>query len=179
MPYTEDVDLFPLMEELLDCLCTEITSSGLPAVCRCELMPGGSYVLDFTPDHASMGNGQAWVRLVAAGATFPGDVGDNQSPIILTTRCGTGLVYELEMGVSRCEPVGVTRNNKYTPPTAAEQHEAVRLYAADLAAMKRAVLCCFKDKLGDDVEIGLGVYQPLQSEGGVGGGVWQVFVRRS
>lgn len=179
MAFVEDLEIYPLMLELVGCLCTEITESELPAVCRCEVMPGGTYTLDFGPNELSAGNGQAWVRLVAAGATFPGDTGENQSPILLNTRCSTPLVFELEVGISRCEPVGVTRGNKFTPPTATEQAGAVRLYTADLAAMKRAILCCFADKVGDDVEIGLGVYQSLPSEGGVGGGTWQVFLRRS
>ena len=175
----EDVDAYPIMQELLGCLCEEIVRSELPAVCRCELKPGAVYALDFGSDQISKGNGQAWVRLVAAGATFPGDTGDNQAPILLTTRCNTPLVYEFEIGISRCVSVGTTVNNRYTPPTAAAEAADVALQLADMAAMKRAVMCCLKDKLGPDAELGLGLYQPIDISGGVGGGTWQVFARRS
>ena len=175
----DDTDGYPLQLELLQCLCEEIEKSQLPKVCQCEVMPGAVYALDYGPDQLGQGNGQAWVRLVGAGATFPGDAGENQLPILMTTRCGTALVYEFEVGISRCEPVGTTRNNKYFPPTKTEVATSVQLYAADRAAMKRAILCCLREKLGDDVEIGLGLYTPIDSQGGVGGGTWQAFVRRS
>lgn len=174
-----DLDVYPLMEELLACLCKEIDDSNLPKPCRCELMPGAVFMLDFGPSDTAKGNGQAWVRLAAAGATFPGDVGDTQAPVILTTRCAAPLAYELEIGISRCVSVGTTSNNKYFPPSADAVSADVQLQLADMAAMKRAVLCCLKDKLGADVEIGLGLYSPIDHQGGVGGGTWQVFVRRS
>jgi len=179
MAFVEDVDVYPMMQELLGCLCDEIARSELPAPCRCEVKPGAAYALDFGPTESSKGNGQAWVRLVAAGATFPGDVGDQQAPILLTTRCNAPAAYELEIGISRCVTLGTTVNQRYIPPTAEAEAADVRLQIADMAAMKRTVLCCLKDKLGDDVEIGLGIYQPIDIQGGVGGGTWQVFVRRS
>ena len=179
MAFAEDVDVYPMMQELLGCLCDEIARSELPAPCRCELKSGVTVALDFGPSESAKGNGQAWVRLVAAGATFPGDIGDQQAPIMLTSRCSTPSAYELEVGISRCVTMGTTVNNKYIPPSAEAEAADTKLQLADMAAMKRTVLCCLKDKLGPDVEIGLGVYQPIDVQGGVGGGTWQVFVRRS
>lgn len=168
-----------LQLELVQCLCETLEELELPKVCRCAPMPGATYALDFGPDQLGQGNGQAWVRLVGVGPTFPGDTGDNLATIILAAKCNSPLVYEFEVGISRCEPVGVSRNNKYTPPGEAETTAAVELYAADRAAMKQAILCCLPQKLGDDIEVGLGIYTPLDSDGGVGGGTWQAFVRRS
>lgn len=170
----EDTDVFPLLEELLDCVCREIVASDLPPVCRCELMPGTQVVLDF---QGSCGEacGQAWVRLVAigAGAAFP-DIGTPE-----LARCGTTLAAAIEVGISRCEPSGETLGQRYTPPTAKDQHDAVRLYMADMAAMRRAVVCCFAEKYEDVVDVAMGVYSPLDSAGGAGGGAWQVFLRRT
>lgn len=177
--FVEDFEVYPLIVALTGCLCLEITASGLPAVCQCSPMVGEVYTLDYGPDamRAGQGNGQAWVRLVGGGPVFPTDT--NAAPVITTARCATPFAYELEIGISRCEPQGITRNNIFTPPTADEQLTSLRQYTADMAAMKRAVLCCLPESLGEDYEIALGLYQPLPSMGGVGGGTWQVFVRRA
>lgn len=176
--FREDLDIYPLMVELSACLCTELADSGLPPVCRCGLMPGTSPTLDFSGDVtcANGGCGQAWVRLVNA---FPSD--DFPNPAVgIAQRCDIALAYELEVGISRCEDVGRTVGNKYTPPTLAAQVNSVRQYTADMAAMRRAILCCFRGAHDerDDLEIALGLYQPLDSSGGVGGGIWNVTVRR-
>jgi hypothetical protein len=178
MAVTEDVDLFPIMLELVGCLEEEFVAAELPKHCRINVKPGAVATLDFGPGQLAQGNGQAWVRLVGAGPTWPGAT--DGLPIITDTRCGGIVAYELEVGSSRCEDQGTTSNNRFTPPSAQAELDAVRLYAADRQAMKRAITCCLREKLGDDdLEIGLGLYQPLPSDGGVGGGTWQVFIRRS
>lgn len=178
MPYVEGMKIYPVMIDLVACLCTEIETRELPAVCRCGLMPGAAAVLDFGPDHLSArkGNGQAWVRYVgnapAALATQGGGVFDSAP-------CAGERIHELEVGISRCEPAGTTMNNRYTPPSAEEQLEAVRLAQADMEAMEAAA-CCLRKSLGsDDFIVGIGAYQPLESSGGVGGGTLQVFIQRS
>lgn len=173
----EDLDIVPVMLELVGCLEEEFAKAEVPAHCRVGVKPGAVATIDFGPSHARAGNGSAWVRLVNAGPQWPTDV--TGQPIITTTRCAADLTYELEVASSRCEDQGTTANNTFTPPSAEGELAAVRLYGADREAMRRAITCCLAEKLGEDVEIGLGLYQPLPSEGGVGGGAWQVFVRRS
>jgi hypothetical protein len=57
----------------------------------------------------------------------------------------------------------------------AQSLEANRLQLADMAALRRAIECCFGD---GDTDYPLGVYQPIPVSGGVGGGFWQVFARQ-
>lgn len=179
MAYVEDDEIYPVMIELAACLALEIETAELPKPCRVGVKPGDVSTLDFGPAQLAQkkGNGQGWVRLVGAGAAFPTDA--NAVALLTNVRCGAANAYELEIGLSRCEPQGKTVNNVFIPPTAEEELESVRLYGGDRRAMKRAVLCCLTDRLGDGYEVGLGLYQPLPSTGGVGGGTWQVFVRRA
>jgi hypothetical protein len=177
MVYTEDVKIYPLLIDLVACLETELAARELPKSCRVGLMPGASAALDFGPDSLGRyGNGQAWVRYAGWA---PAEVAQGGGSVFNAGPCMGERIHEVEVGISRCEPVGTTSNNRYTPPTAEEQLEAVRLAAADAAAMEAAV-CCLRKKLGsDDVVVGVGVYAPLESQGGVGGGTLQVFIQRS
>lgn len=178
-PFVEDVDVYPLMLELIGCLCEELEKSGLPKPCRCGIQPGSIPVIDFAGGDAGCkdGCGQAWVRLVQAfpSTSFPEpDFGTVQA-------CAGGLAYELEVGLSRCEASGRTVNGRFIPPTLVEQMEAVRLYTADMAAMRRAIVCCLRGEheRAEDLEVALGTYRPMDSQGGTGGGIWQVFLARA
>lgn len=174
--FREDDGVYPIMVALLACLCEELEKSGLPAPCRCSLMPGNSIVIDFGAGTEGCKDkcGQAWVRLSAA---FP-SVNFPEASVGQVVRCGAGIGYELEVGVSRCENSGKTVGGKFVPPTADEQLADVRLYTADMAAMHRAILCCLPGREGvpEDMQISLGLYQPLPSQGGSGGGTWMVTV---
>lgn len=174
----EDVKIYPIIIDLVACLCEEIEKAELPAVCRCGPMPGGSVVLDFGPQQlSSKGNGQAWVRY--AGSAPASVASDGGGGVFNASPCAGERIYELEIGISRCEPAGTSSGNRYTPPGLDEQIAATRLAAADMAAMERAV-CCLRAKIAsDDIVVGIGAYQPLESQGGVGGGTWQVFVQRA
>lgn len=177
VPFVEDFDVYPLMLELIGCICEELERSGLPKPCRCGVQPGTLAVIDFAGGDAGCGDGcgQAWVRLNSA---FPSTIFPAQD-FAIATRCEGGLAYELEVGLSRCEAAGRTVNGRFIPPTLVEQMEAVRLYTADMAAMRRAILCCLRGEHenADDLEVVLGTYRPMDSQGGTGGGIWQVFVR--
>lgn len=173
----EDLDIVPIMLELVGCLEREFLEAEVPKHCRVGVKPGAVATIDFGPAQSRSGDGSAWVRLVGAGPQWPGDA--TGQPIITDTRCGAIITYELEVASSRCENQGTTSNNVFTPPSAESELAAVQLYGADREAMRRAITCCLREQVGEDVEIGLGLYQPLPSEGGTGGGAWQVFIRRS
>lgn len=174
--FVDDTDFYPLMVELLGCLCDEIKERKLPEPCRCELMPGDTPVVDFGAESpCGKGNGQAWVRLVGGGPSgddFPA-YGAGQR-----VTCESRLAWEFEVGISRNESGPTTVNNRPVPPSAESQRDAVRLYAADAAAMRAAITCCFAEKFDDVVQVALGVYTPAVSGGGAGGGTWRVVVRR-
>lgn len=175
MPYREETKIYPVIIDLVACLCEEISARELPAVCRCGLMPGASAALDFGPSDLSKGNGQAWVRYAGHA---PAEVANGATGGVFNAGpCRGERIYELEVGISRCEPAGTTINQRYTPPKAEEQLESVRLALADAAAMEAAV-CCLKERLReDDFVVGIGTAAPLESSGGVGGSTLQVFVQ--
>lgn len=155
--FKEDQDFWPIMLSLRDCLCEEIAASGLPPVCRCEVMPGAAPVYDFIEE------GQAWVRLVSA---FPSLIFPTQDQT--PRNCATPRVGQFEVGIIRCAPM---MSEGGDAPSAEEEFEAVRLQLADMQAMRRAIQCC----MGKMKHV-LGVYTPIGPEGGALGGTWQVWV---
>lgn len=176
MALREDVSVYPLLVELAACLCTEMEATGGPALCYCGPMVG-SLTLDYCGGDTCDGNGcggQAWVRFVDAfpSSTFPAL--DN-----LSRNCKSPMAYTIEVGVARCVPVGTASGvSGYTPPSLDQQLEAMRLQTADVAAMRRAIQCCFA---GSDRDYLLGAYdQSFVNGGGCLGGtftvvVWQEF----
>jgi len=169
VPLIEDVLIYPRLVELAGCLCEEIERSGLFAgqeLCFCGLAFGDLVPIDLL-EKKGVGSGVAWVRLNQAypSAEFP-------IPDQGTGTCATLLAYEIEIAIARCIPL-LDRNGK--PPTVAQSLEAARLQMADMAAMRRAVECCFGNS---DTDYTLVQYTPIPVSGAVGGGVWQVFSRQ-
>jgi hypothetical protein len=162
----EDTTVYPTMVTLAGCLCTELAAAGGPTPCFCGLVPGGEVAIDCGCDDPQCnGNGMAWVRLaqVFPSSQFP-------FPDSTAATCATTLAYVLEVGVSRCVPVGDDAGN---PPSLDEQLATVRLQTSDMQAMRRAIQCCVATK---DTSYVLGNYQPMNSSGGCGGGVWTVTI---
>lgn len=153
------------MLKLASCLCAELASSGLPEPCFCGIIEGTEANLDC--GSCEDGCGAAWVRLdgIVPTTDFP-------VPETLIARCNTELAVVLEVGVTRCfSPFTDERGNG---ATLAEHLDATRLQIADMAAMRRAIACCF---VAGDVDYLLGAYTPITFQGGCGGGSWQVTVR--
>jgi hypothetical protein len=168
--FREDTIIYPSMIKLVGCLCAEIAASGLPEPCSCAPMLG-ALVLDFCSacEDGKCG-GQAWVRLIRAfpSTNFP-------VPLLDPQNCVAPLAYELEIGITRCKPLGKTSGVRgYTPPSMDQIVAALRLQTADIAVMRRAVLCCFGD---DDFDYILGTYQPLPIDGDCLGGTFNLFVQ--
>jgi hypothetical protein len=154
----EDQTAWPKMLSLKNCLCEEIEKSGLPSVCFCEVMPGSVAAFDFSD------GGQAWVRLVNS---YPSLVFPTQSQD-LRSSCSAPIANVLEVGIVRCPPRPGPRGEM---PGAAEEREATRIQMADMAAMRRAILCCFGSS-----EAVLGIYTPVGPGEGAIGGTWTVTV---
>lgn len=170
MPLIEDRAIYPTMIDLAACLCLETEAEGGPALCYCGVI-AGELVLDFCGGDCGAGGcgGQAWVRLTSAfpSGTFP-------NPDALPTNCFSPIAYTLEVGIARCMPMGESGPNGYTPPSLDQQVDALRLQTADIAAMRRAIQCCFGK--GDRDYI-LGQYdQATVNGGGCLGGVFTVTV---
>jgi hypothetical protein len=172
----EDVIVYPTMIRLAACLCLEMEAAGGPGLCFCGVTTGEP-VMDFcggdTCGEDGCG-GQAWVRFTDAypSSTFPAP---NQS----LANCFSPLAYNIEVGVARCAPMGSANGaGGFTAPTVGDHVAALRLQLADMAAMKRAIQCCFGK---GDADYILGQYTQVNVNGGgcLGGTfnvvVWQEF----
>lgn len=157
-----DRAIWPVVEAMSVCLCSTLAESGLDDLCFCGVFPG-QQAYDQMGDGQA---GQAWVRVVRIypSNTFPQI---EQAP---RRSCSADLVVELELSVMRCAPMPTDAGR--IPPTMSQQWDATRLQMADMAAMQRAVQCCYADS---DLVL-LGNYTPSGPAGGVVGGAWQVYV---
>lgn len=171
MALREDNYIYPLMVDLVACLCTEITESGLPEPCQCSLMPGPDAILDYCGACDEVGcGGQAWVRLAGA---YPSRLFPSIDEVSIS--CESPIAYQIEIGIVRCTPVGTASAvSGYTAPTLEEQVQAVRIQTADMSAMRRAIACCLTSKY-DDLTYTLGAYTPMAG-GDCNGGIWLVTV---
>jgi hypothetical protein len=157
MPYQPDVRIMPALMRLHECLCAELTRSGLGENCACALIHGSADSI--APP--GVGKGYAWVGLntIFPSKVFPTPAGDASS-------CPAPLAALVTVGVMRCYAVRAT----------GETPEEMLLYMdkqmADMAAMRRAIVCCNQEF--DDMI--LGTYTPLGPAGGIYGGQWTVSI---
>lgn len=160
----DDRLVFPVLQRLSECLCSELEKAGGPSLCYCGLMVGDIMPLELMS--CETGNcGVAWVRPVQGfGSTIfpaPDEEGSCVSP----------LAMQLEVGVARCYPQGDPRRGMDPQ----EFFEAARLYMSDMQAVRRAIHCCFGR--GFEGSYALGTWDPIPAQGGVSGGTWTVIVR--
>lgn len=148
----DDILAWPRMNLLAACLEQEVTAADLPQLSYIGVMPGGQ---------AAMECDFGWVRLVTA-------FNYTQFPIPnQRVGCDPGaLGFNMEVGIGRCYPIP----SDGSAPSAEQAAEGTRLQMADMAAIRRAIICC----LGDDVEYLFGQYTPFGPQGGIVGGSWQV-----
>ena len=157
MVYRADTLIMPALEKLHACFCAELTASGLDVKCECVMLPGiGDVAAEPAP-----GTGFAWVGVtgVAPYSSFP-------VPDLTLANSARPLVATVVIGVIRC--IEVSRNG----PTSTEQALSLDKQMADMAAMRRAVICCTDDSR----DMVLGTYQPIGPEGGIYGGFWDVHI---
>lgn len=166
MAIVEDFLIYPAMVRLAACLCNELKASGLPEPCFCGIIEGTSADLDC--GSCEDGCGAAWVRLVTA---FPTQDGISPTQIAV---CNTQLAFQLEVGVTRCFSPFV--DDEGNQQGVAEHLEATRIQIADMAAIRRAIACCFSD--AEDGDYNLGTYTPIPFSGGCGGGAWALTVQQ-
>lgn len=164
----EDTLIYPLLAELTGCLCDELIASGLEASCSCSLVPGVGPTLDFCDGTCEGGcPGEAWVRILSVYPSTNFPVQDNAAT------CASLLAFEVEVGVGRCLPTG---QRDGSPPSPESLWETARLQLADMAAMRRAIACCFRGR--DDVDYVLVRFDPSQGAGGCQVSTWQLVVQQ-
>lgn len=157
----DDKSIWPAIASLTGCLCEEVIRSGLPPVCICTPLPGETIATDYVSEDAGM----AWVRLQSAwpSTSFPNPSG--------SATCTAPIAYGLELGLAYCAP---TLEDDGAPPGFSAQFDATRVQLAAMAAIRRAIICCFPTARAADVVLGL--YVPMGPEGGVVGGSWAISV---
>src|SRR5262245_53326757 len=162
----EDTLVWPLMTELLECLCTEVGQTPGGAPCFCGLVPGAFNVMDYC-DCTGTGCGMAFVRLdrMYPSRSLPVQSNDFRS-------CNDPLAVRLETGVFRCLP---GMNERGEPPTVDEQNQAVWIQMCDRQAMYRAIVCCVGIPRARPAI--LDAYRPQGPLGNCGGGVWAVTIQ--
>lgn len=164
MAVNVDTVALPLAEQLLECLCEQLTLTSAGPVCRCCITTGRP-VVDCCD--CTVGEGQAWVRVVRvypSGNRFPVQAVDVQ-------RCPvTGLAVELEIGAVRCSRM---LTDDGSPPTCEQQLADAEHVLDDAAAMRRALSCCFT---GDKILV-INQWQSYGPEGGCVGGHMTVTVQ--
>ena len=169
----EDFDVYPRMVQLVACLAEEFEASGLGVACRSTIVPGLGVPFDFCGcdgdedaggEHCS---GQLSVQLTSA---YPTD--DFPNATTAATSCGSGMAYVLEVSATMCTQITADGD----PPTAEQMLAESRFQLAQMAAMRRAILCCFPGRAGlSPRELVLGAYSPITT-GDCIGSAWQVTI---
>lgn len=160
--YVEDAELWPILVSLQQCLCDEMNRAGVDSVeCFCGVLPGALVTHDF-PD------GMAWVRLSQSYTST--NITDQARTL---SNCALPIAGVIEIGIVRCAP---SPGRSGTPPTVLQQFEATRLQMADMAIMRRAVVCCFGQS--KDFSAQLSGYTPFGPQGGLVGGSWTLYAGR-
>lgn len=151
---------WPLMTELVGCMCTELAESSSRELCFCGVLVGET-VDGSLAGYGNCKGGMAWVRAVNV---FPSTVFPNPD---LLASCVTLLAVQLEVGVLR--PMLLPQGRKL--PTQGEMAVAAQQAMSDMAALHRAISCCVRTSKSDFV-YQLGEWAPIGPEGGLVGGSW-------
>lgn len=160
MPCLETPRFAERLVELSMCLCDAVKSSCGSELCWCGVYPGGIPAWDYCgscSDRCGMG------FVTVAGASLYTTFGQPDQSV---APCDRPLQAEVLLGVLRCVPL---EEDGSAVPASAMTDVALMLMA-DLDAIRRAVVCCFK---GDAVLLG---YEPLPEAGGCVGGQWRAVI---
>jgi hypothetical protein len=164
MGMTDDTLIWPFLTDLAAQLQVEIEDSGLKDPCWIGVLPGSLVALDYCAPCGGSKCGMAWVRLAAISEWV------DETGVADFSRCNSLFTATFEMGIVRCHQTSDDRGN---PMSMAYQAEATRVQLAEMAAMKRVLLC---SSLMANRNVTLGGYQPIGPDGSCVGGSWSVLV---
>lgn len=162
-----DVSIWPILSELSACLCAMMAEAGTSG-CFCGIVASPTQEIPIEMEGCE-NCGAGYVRLNQA---FPSTVQFPQPDQQAT--CRSVLAFDVTVGIMRCVPTGDSLGN---PPSAEDMADHANQVFADMALIRRAIACCLTDDKFEDIEYVLGTYVPLPSEGGVGGGEWQLTIQ--
>ena len=138
MAVPDDVLIYPILSDLAGCLCAEYTSNG-EGLCFCGIEPATGVPID-VGECGGQACAAASVRLVRV---FPSTVFPDPDSV---ATCATLLAAEVFVTVYRCVPAGGDDGSNPTDEQYA--HWALQQFA-DMAAMRRAIACCFRGSHSD------------------------------
>lgn len=173
-PLTDLVDeekFWPRLQALSECLCTALAEAHGPALCYCGLWVG-----DAQPYLGPIMNGCSGIAWVRPVQTFPSLIFPEPAEASSRPHCSTPLAMQVEIGVARAMPRPADAR---TMPDPQQMYDAARLYMSDMAAVHKALACCFgnsKDPERREWQFALGDWTPLPSGAGVSGGSWFAFI---
>lgn len=146
--------------ELVECVCTYLSTEGGGKPCWCGFYPGSEVSWDYCGSCSGDTCGMGYVRIVDSyqSSNFPNQETD---PV----RCQSPLAVQLAVGALRCMPM----NEDGSLPTEAVMWEVGLAVMADMTAMLQAIDCCVDD-------YALGAYEPQGPQGGCVGGQWTMWI---
>lgn len=171
----EDTIALPLAARLVDCLVDQFAVQPPPAMQRIGLRAGSAY----SPLLGGAGNalvdeacdGIVWVRVTGITDATQGFPAGGPS----ATPCGpTQWAVGLEIGTGRCVP-WMEDPNTTAPPTQDQWNESTVQMLTDAAAVRAAILCCFRPGLAS-LRLTWTSWQPTPYEVGNTGSLTQISV---
>jgi hypothetical protein len=169
----DDAKFWPMLQSLVDCMCTSLAEAKGPALCYCGLYVGDTQPPLGVMDCSGQACGIAWVRPVSS---YPSSAFPAAEEGTLAS-CSAPLAMQVEIGVARCMPRPTGKQVLADPQ---EMFDAARLYMSDLQAVRKAIACCFGDLRKDPAkrswQHSLAEWQPVPSGAGVSGGMWNLFI---
>lgn len=161
--YREDPGAYPVMVDLAAQVQKEIVKSGLDPIDKVTLQPGIQPVSDYAGNKSNCG--EIIVNMTSAFAT------DAFPDAVPTATCSDELAFVVTVWVLRCAaPMGGTTQQP-KPPSPEAQLASTRDHLADMQAVRRAIVCTFRDM---DRQYVVGNFTPWGPSGNVVGGYWTV-----
>jgi len=152
--------IHPILFNLVDCLCTELTENGAGPTCWCGIYPGAAVSLEYCNPCGNDACGMGWVRVMG---TTPSDT----FPVpTLDPTCRKELAWMVEVGAARCIPVPEDGEI----PSPAEMLEVAVGQMQDQWAIYRALMCCGAPSVVTQQ------WLPIGPDGGCVGGYWVAFL---
>lgn len=159
----------PVMGALRECLEYELTKVATPPLVTC-LRPGDRVELLLSRLRDECCEGLAWVRWVN---DYPSSNNFPEQDITYAKCNPMRYAVVLELGVARCAP----RPAADELPECEEWTDVTNAVLDDGAAVRRAILCCFRQLHSyRDAPLLLGLAQPISAEGGCVGMARQVTI---
>lgn len=169
MDLIDETYFLPRLIALQECVCSELEKAGAgSSLCFCGIVPAGRPPIGLMDCGPGKSCGVAWV---APANVFPYTVFPQPATAPIA-RCSQPMAMQVQIGVARCHPRPPQGKGTLDPQ---DTFNATRLYLSDMAAVKRAILCCFPKRDGD-YQATIQSWEPMPAEASVSGGIWTAVI---